>query len=331
VKAPLGRLGLWDSFLSQSPVRSSAVLSIWGNDRLQEQSHFYNPYGAGWHVDRRQFDLMLACHARDAGVELITKAQVVPCENRDFAGWTIHFRTGETCSSLRARIVLNASGRSSAIGRQCGARRVLYDRLVGVIGFFARAEHPQQVTLVEAMEDGWWYSAPLPDSRLVVAWMTDADLYARGGRHCSKRWLAELSRASHTLERSRGAWLVSPPWIVPANSSRLDRMHGANWLAIGDAAMAFDPLSGQGVFQALESGIKAAGAVQAFLGGAVDEPAAYGARLSGGFDKFLALRCRYYGQETRWPASSFWRRRHVYTSHEDRPDAGLRVSVDAVA
>ena len=34
------------------------------------------------------------------------------------------------------------------------------------------------LTVVEAVEDGWWYTAPLPDGRRVLAFFTDADLPA---------------------------------------------------------------------------------------------------------------------------------------------------------
>src|SRR4028118_1738065 len=46
----------------------------------------------------------------------------------------------------------------------------------------ARLERPgpaaDTYTLVEAMPDGWWYSALLADGRLAAAFMTDVDLLA---------------------------------------------------------------------------------------------------------------------------------------------------------
>jgi len=312
VKTPLAHLGLWDAFQRQAPASSPAVHSAWGCSRLREQDHFYNPYGPGWHIDRRAFDLLLACHARDAGATLITSAQIQSCESDDPGGWTIRFRAAQTRSALRARVMIDATGRSSAIARRLGARRILHDNLVGVLGFFAPApeQHQPPITLVEAVENGWWYSASLPDSRLVVAWMTDPDLYARGGPHSPRRWREELYRTVHTSRRVEGAPLDSPLLIAQANSSRLDRFHDHNWLAVGDAAIAFDPLAGQGVYQSLDSGIRAAAAVQAFLGGRPVGFASYSARLTNAFDQFLVLKSQYYGQETRWPTSLFWRRRH---------------------
>ena len=41
---------------------------------------------------------------------------------------------------------------------------------------------------------------------------------------------------------------------------------GDGWVAAGDAACAFDPLSGQGIFKALDGGMRAAEAVALFAG-----------------------------------------------------------------
>jgi len=191
-------------------------------------------------------------------------------------------------------------------------RRVLYDSLVGIVGFFAPGSNEQlrkAVTIIEAVETGWWYSASLPDSRLVIAYMTDADLYARGGRHSAVKWLEQLSRTVHTWARAEGRLLVSQPLVFQAASSRLDRVHGDNWLAVGDAAIAFDPISGQGVYRALESGIRAGDAVKAFLEGEPREVVRYADRVGEIFNQFLLQRAKYYGQEERWTNCSFWQRR----------------------
>ncbi|MGW2088752.1 LodA/GoxA family CTQ-dependent oxidase [Streptomyces sp. NPDC001880] len=44
------------------------------------------------------------------------------------------------------------------------------------------------------------------------------------------------------------------PRRAPAHSTHLDRVHGDGWIAAGDAAVAFDPLSSQGILTALYTG-----------------------------------------------------------------------------
>jgi flavin-dependent dehydrogenase len=314
VKAPLMRLGLWDLFRRDCPSSSPAIQSAWGSATLHERNHFYNPHGSGWHIDRRRFDAMLARAALEAGVALKTKARAVTCDPAPSGRWSIRVDNGNGGDSMHARFLVDATGRSSAVARRLGARRVRHDRLVGIVGFFTQgpeAPAPSPITLVEAVETGWWYSASLPDARLVAACMTDADLYAKDRRRSGSPWLEQLQRAAHTQARVRAWTLDSRPLIVQADSSRLDRACGDNWLAVGDAAHAFDPLSGRGVFSALESGTRAAHAVHGFFSGERRDVAAYADTASEEFNRFLALRRKYYGQEGRWPDSVFWQRRRT--------------------
>jgi flavin-dependent dehydrogenase len=183
---------------------------------------------------------------------------------------------------------------------------------VGVVGFFGTSSQQQAlspITLIEAVENGWWYSAPLPDSRLVIAYMTDADVYARGRRQSANMWLEQLGHTTYTQARANSGALDSGPLIVQANSSRLDRVYGDDWLAVGDAALAFDPLSGEGVYRALESGIRVRSVVQAYFAGERGEFASYADTLGEIFNQFLVLRGKYYSHERRWPNSVFWQRR----------------------
>lgn len=312
VKAPLGRLGLWNLFVHESPMMSPAIHCAWGSESLHEQNHFYNPYGAGWNIDRQRFDAMIVRAAEDAGATLIKPVRIASCERDQSSGWRVYIRRGHTHSMVQGRFVLDATGRSSTIARHLGVRRILYDNLVGIVGFFApatSAHSPGLITLVEAVENGWWYSASLPDSRLLIAYMTDADAYAAGERHSAKKWMERLSRTTHTRARAEARDLVTRPLIVQANSSRLGRVHGDDWLAMGDAAMAFDPISGQGVYRALESGMRAAEAVQASFAGKSGEVASYAGKVDETFNQFLILRRKYYSQEGRWTNSGFWRRR----------------------
>jgi 2-polyprenyl-6-methoxyphenol hydroxylase-like FAD-dependent oxidoreductase len=89
------------------------------------------------------------------------------------------------------------------------------------------------------------------------------------------------------------------------------RITGAGWLAVGDAACSFDPLSSHGVTWALESGLAAARALDASFRGdrrALDD---YADRVEAAFHNYLQARADFYGRERRWPDSPFWRRRHT--------------------
>jgi flavin-dependent dehydrogenase len=188
------------------------------------------------------------------------------------------------------------------------------------VGFFSARSAGRKrdyQTLIEATENGWWYSAWLPDSRLVVAYMIDADLIPKGGAPVSEYWQSRLEQAPHTRSRIIGCVPETNLRSVAANSYRMDRVTGNNWLAAGDAAMAFDPLSSQGIYHALKSGLLAARAIEDCQLGDQTGLEEYSRETQRRFDKYLSMRAVYYSQERRWSSSAFWQRR------QNAPDRAL--------
>lgn len=82
--------------------------------------------------------------------------------------------------------------------------------------------------------------------------------------------------------------------VAPADSGWTTPSAGEGWVAIGDAAMSFDPLASRGLHHAL------VGAREAVFG--LDSGA-------GSFEKYLQEKSRYYGSERRFQGEEFWQRR----------------------
>ncbi|MEK7831235.1 MAG: FAD-dependent oxidoreductase [Acidobacteriota bacterium] len=289
-KPILQQLGVLERFLADGHLASYGNCSAWGSDELVDQSFVFNPHGNGWHVDRSLFDRMLLDAAIEAGTKLFSGADA---EN----------------VVAEADFVVDASGRSSWFARRQGARRINHDNLVAVAALLkAGRESADQdsLTLVEAVADGWWYAALLPGEKLVAVFLSDADLDSTRKAATVEGWLSLLDQTVHLRKRieRHGYRLELEPRIVSANSSRLDFTVGESWLAVGDAAAAFDPLSSQGIMTAMESGIQAAMAIS------TNALANYSNRLEQVFAAYLANRNFYYSQERRWPDSTFWLRRH---------------------
>ena len=308
IRKLLVTLGVWGQFVAQDHSPSFGVFSAWGSNDLSANDFIFNPYGTGWHVDRNRFDRMLSLAAEEAGVEVLRGATLAsPTEPRS-RQWALTIVGGH---NLRADFLVDATGRTSSLARKQGARRISYDRLIGLVGFLSpktSKRDDDSFTLVESQSEGWWYSAALPDRRLVAAYMTDSDLCAPN--HARPRfWRSQLRKAQHTGSRAKDYSLSSSLATFAANSSRLDRMIGPNWLAVGDAAAAYDPLSSRGVHNALGSGIGAAQAIEDHLAGHKKSLQDYAAVIADSFDDYLLLRDRYYERERRWPDSNFWQRR----------------------
>jgi flavin-dependent dehydrogenase len=304
IRELLTSLGVWERFAGAGHRPAYAIRSAWGSAEPTDQDHIFHPYGNGWHVDRRAFDHMLVDMAVDAGARLIT-GTVGQMLRRDNA-WTIE--AGGIV--LRARHVVDATGRAARVARRLGARRIALDRLVGVVASLPperTTAADEGVTLVEAVTDGWWYSARTPDDRLLLAYMTDGDLWA-GSTRRGDALAAGLERAPLTRARVRGAPDAAVR-VVASASAQLRPASGPGWLAAGDAAMAVDPLSGNGVFLALRSGIRVAAAILSELDG--DETACgdYATDVSRAFSTYAAAWRWFYGCEQRFSSSEFWSRR----------------------
>ncbi|MGI8809438.1 MAG: FAD-dependent monooxygenase [Acidimicrobiales bacterium] len=306
VRLPLERLGVWDRFEDDGHTASPGILAAWGQTEPYANDFILNPYGCGWRVDRNRFDSMLAARAREAGAAVSTGTTVDGCTRAPGRDWELTVTSGGDQSTLSAAVVVDATGRSSSIWRALGARRVVHDRLVALVGIMAPADPGTVVdrrALIEATPDGWWYSAWLPDSRLVLAFQTEA------GPGLRSRWNEYLAAAPETAARADTA-TSGEVRVVSANSHRSEPVAGKAWLAAGDAAAAHDPITGMGIHWALESGIAAAEAILAERAGDGSATAAYGRDTGERFERYLATRTHYYRVENRWPDAPFWRRRH---------------------
>jgi flavin-dependent dehydrogenase len=80
-------------------------------------------------------------------------------------------------------------------------------------------------------------------------------------------------------------------------------------VAIGDAAVACDPLSSQGIFIALYTGMLATTAVNAELSGGVGAVETYATQVETIAHAYQRNLATFYGLEQRWRHRPFWRRR----------------------
>jgi flavin-dependent dehydrogenase len=163
-------------------------------------------------------------------------------------------------------------------------------------------------THVESAADGWWYTAPLPGGRRVLAFHTDADLPpARAGDALLEAAFARPELGA-LLRESR--FEPAARWrAAAAESSELAPVAGDGWLAVGDAALGCDPLSSQGLANALYGGLAGAEALDRSLAGDASAPRGYAAAVDGVRAAYRRHLDHAYAAERRWPAAPFWRRR----------------------
>jgi flavin-dependent dehydrogenase len=116
-------------------------------------------------------------------------------------------------------------------------------------------------------------------------------------------------QAPLTSQRAHSVETSPPIRIIPAASVLRQPVSGPNWIAAGDAALAFDPLSGLGVHKAIESGLRSSAAIARHLENDRTGMTEYENWAVESFRSYLAVRRQFYCAVERWPGSRFWERR----------------------
>lgn len=308
----LERLGVWDDFRAQGHEPCLGSRSSWGSEEFGYNDFVFNPLGHGWHLDRRVFDASLARRVAELGARLCTGAKFMGCDRSPSDGLRLRFGgPGKAMQEVRARFVVDATGKRSAVARRMGARTLDHDRLVSVYGFFDTPPSADRLrlTMLEAVEYGWWYAARLPGRRLAAAVTCDPATVRRLRLHEAAHWLNRL-RETRLLGPGRGFGTLANLLVCTTPSFRLDAAAGDRWLAVGDAASPYDPICSQGIHKALADGLDAANAVADRLDGDRAALENYRERIEARHNDYAIMRQYLYDLENRWPSSPFWSGRH---------------------
>jgi flavin-dependent dehydrogenase len=226
--------------------------------------------------------------------------------------WNILVRKDGELRNLKADFLINALGRNQFKKEILATERIYLDNLVGVFQFFQN--DPSEATedlrmLIEASEGGWWYSAQLPKGKAIAVMMTDKDFLPIKSTDLEAYWNNSLLKTTYTRARANNWHPNGRLRIYDACTSRQSSFSGQQWLAVGDAAAAYDPLSAQGILKAISNGINAAQAIASSEFSYSVSFKDYNASLLSSFTMYTSERCLYYAQERRWENTSFWQRR----------------------
>jgi flavin-dependent dehydrogenase len=316
--AAAGRLlrdmGLHDDFVRQGHLPCHVSRSAWGGG-LFEQDAIRNLDGPGWHLDRARFDawLLQVAQARGAALLRQTRLLAVGRPHDSTQPWRLDVERMGRPLQLAARCVVDASGRNSSLAKQLGSRRIASGKLV--CGWLLGRDRIDAggASDLHVEPDGWWYTSPLPGGARLLAFYTDADLPAAAAAHSREGMLARLPGVPGLLSylEQQGFCADRGHGFCAAHGAVLERACGAGWLAVGDAALSFDPLSAQGLFNALYTGLAGAEAAQRHLQGDQGALPGYQAQLHAIERAYASHLDACYRQEQRWPDRPFWRRRQA--------------------
>lgn len=278
------------------------TLTCWGSDALVALDSFRHPAGGGWRLDRTRFDADMRAAAVAAGATY-RDDRVRSLHRRD-NGWELELESG---AAEHAQWIVDATGRSALLGRRLGVPRV---RDPALVAFYARGRPDPAFrldrTVVEAVPEGWWYAARLPSGAPITGFHTD------GGEAAILRadpdaWRRALSRTRHVARLLATSQFDEQARAADARGGRLGQFSGEGWIACGDAAMCFDPISGQGIFSALHGGFSAGTAIAAATEGRTEKLEEYSTSMAEVWDIYRSRWSALYRGERRWPTARFWK------------------------
>jgi flavin-dependent dehydrogenase len=144
----------------------------------------------------------------------------------------------------------------------------------------------------------------------------------------TEEWWAHALEKSRIVRRSlhQAEAVLLDLGVYAAFPSRLSNVVGNGWIAVGDAAVAYDPISGRGVATAVDM------AFRAFEAAMIDPSwirmgADYEEAVVDGFERHLQGRARVYGEASEIFAESFLASiRKNANPREDTAVAGVQTA-----
>lgn len=274
---------------------------------------------------RAAFDAALRRDAQDAGVAVV--AASVARLGKDGPLWVARDAGGSVLGS--GRFLVEARGR-----RAPAAGRVVAGgpRTVAVVRSYRGAPPERPVSAAASFPDGWAWMAAFPDGTRVVQFLLSADAVPmRAGLIALHE---ELMRAVPAAAAwVAGATPVDAATTRDATATLRGDLVDTDCLRVGDAAVTIDPLSGNGVFEALRGAFAASAAVGTLLASPDDLPLVrrfVEERASALFHHAAGIGRAFYRGETRWTDRPFWRERAGWPA-EDDPAEVLAPGVRAQA
>jgi flavin-dependent dehydrogenase len=269
---------------------------------------FYFREGQPWpnysyEVPRADFDQILFEHAaKEPGASVLQPATVERVEF-DADGATVGIREGGESRTLRARFVVDASGRDGFLASRRVGRRDPIPGL-GKVALFAHYEgaprwegRDEGMIRLYSFEDGWFWWIPFAGGLTSIGCVLHAKT-ARG-REGSLEALYEemIGRCRRVAEGLREARRVTPVRSAANFSYRTHPVAGDRFLCVGDALAFVDPIFSSGVYIAMQTGEMAAAEILAAFAEDRFEARrfnAYARRVRRGVSPFIRFIRRYY-------------------------------------
>ncbi|WP_299683077.1 tryptophan 7-halogenase [uncultured Tenacibaculum sp.] len=313
-------LKLSDSEYQNIFINNLGMQSYWGSDQVQIIDHLRNPDGASKSVDRKKLALYLREKAIEKGVDCFWGLRFFNSSYQDNT-WNITCKSDDiknrTTKVFSSKFVIDATGRGAHFAKTQNIKRTKYDSLISCWLSLPNTKQNTMSTIIPD-EFGWWYSAVIPNNKRILSYQTDADIIEKSvfkNFSSFSKLIHQNKIANQFIENQTNA--IEFHGVVSANSTKLNQVVGQQWLALGDAAISFDPLSSQGMFNAMATAMQVSDLLKKvnISSNLNEEKIAYlsnnyTSQIDSIWNHYLKHKELFYSAETRWKNALFWKRRH---------------------
>jgi flavin-dependent dehydrogenase len=287
-------------------VRGRRSFTRWSSTNIDSRTEAGEP---SFVVDRGRFDSLLLEAAMEAGAEVIQSVQPGRPERLGRHAWRVLLRkAGKECE-LRARFLVDATGKRGLLPRE---RRLCSPRTLALYGYWRQTPLPAAETRVEAGPNEWSWGVSLPDGSFNATVFVDCEQLAGIKRRDWPRFYLSLVDHTHLLRPCLAGVLDGPVRISDASSYYSTEPIQDDFIQVGEAAFSIDPLSSQGVQAALASAFQGAVAVHTILNRPArtdDALTFYRGRQWEAVVRNARTAAARYARQRAYPESPFWRKR----------------------
>ncbi len=223
------------------------------------------PTPPGFICARTEFDRILFQAAVDAGVDVHQETRVTALTRITGVVTGVSVTgPGEEKAAFDAPITIGADGAYSVVVRELGIDQLHEKHYVaGIRAYYENVTgfHEQnyiELHFVDEVLPGYFWIFPMANGRANVGMgMLSSILKKKNIR--LKELLEQLTKHPRFAHRFENANKLTPTrgWGLPLGS-RPRTMAGDGWMLVGDAASLIDPFTGEGIGNAMVSGMKAA-------------------------------------------------------------------------
>jgi flavin-dependent dehydrogenase len=217
-----------------------------------------------FHVDRSKFDLILLKHAESLGAKVFQGIRALRVDFDDPAKVTLTCRVGRTEVDVTAKLIVDASGRQTMLGRQLGLKDAdpVFNQYA-IHAWFdgldrsAVATSPEKVDYIFVhflpISDTWVWQIPITDTVTSVGVVTQKHRFVEANTDREKFFWDFVESRPDLYAALQKTEQVTPFTVEGDYSYAMRQIIGDRFVLLGDAARFVDPIFSSGVSIALNS------------------------------------------------------------------------------